>query len=124
MGLGEKVKTSICEVVDLFAKRYEEEFTLLPAFVETIWTLLTNTSLESKNDLLSSKAMAFLTSVVRQERHKPLFENPDVLKSICLKVVLPNIELRGLLHLSFCCNIQNLTLNCLKTIQLNTLEEI
>ena len=52
-GLLEKVKTGICEIVELFAKKYEDEFTDLPVFVETIWSLLITTGLELRNDLVS-----------------------------------------------------------------------
>ncbi|KAJ3086862.1 Exportin-2, partial [Quaeritorhiza haematococci] len=90
----EKVKTSICEIIDLFAKRYEEDFPKLPVFVETVWNLLVTTGPEPKNDLLVSKAIGFLTSVVRPQRHRELFANPDTLRGICEKVVLPNMILR------------------------------
>ena len=46
----EKVKASICEIIDLYATKYEEEFKRLPQFVETVWNLLTNIGLEPKND--------------------------------------------------------------------------
>lgn len=57
----EKVKASICEIIDLYATKYEEDFKRLPQFVETVWNLLTNIGLESKNDyvlLLFSKFIA------------------------------------------------------------------
>lgn len=46
----EKVKSNICEVIDLYAKRYEDEFTKLPQFVDVVWHLLTNIGKEPKND--------------------------------------------------------------------------
>ena len=51
-GIIEKTKTSICEIIDLYAKRYEEVFPKLPQFVETIWELLTHYGLEPKYDLV------------------------------------------------------------------------
>jgi exportin-2 (importin alpha re-exporter) len=48
-----EVKTNICEVIDLYAKRYEEEFgALLPDFVQTVWGLLTSVGQEPKFDLV------------------------------------------------------------------------
>lgn len=91
----EKVKTSICEIIDTYAKRYEDDFPKLPIFVESVWTLLVGTSLEAKNDLLVSKAIGFLTSVVKPARHKALFSNADILNQICQNIVLPNMTLRG-----------------------------
>ncbi|KAI9013270.1 Cse1-domain-containing protein [Gaertneriomyces semiglobifer] len=90
----EKVKAAICENIDLYAKRYEEDFQSLPQFVETVWVLLTRTGLQPKYDLLVSKAIGFLTSVVKPARHRALFENPETLRSICEKIVLPNMGLR------------------------------
>ncbi|KNC97042.1 importin-alpha export receptor [Spizellomyces punctatus DAOM BR117] len=91
----EKLKAAICENLDLYAKKYEEEFTHLPAFVETVWNLLTTTGLEPKYDLLVSKAIGFLTSVVHPARHRDIFQNPDTLRGICERVVLPNMALRA-----------------------------
>lgn len=51
-GVLEKVKSAICEVIDLYARMYEEDFKHLPSFVQTIWTLLTSTSIEPKNDIV------------------------------------------------------------------------
>jgi exportin-2 (importin alpha re-exporter) len=51
-GVLEKVKSAICEVIDLYARMYEEDFKHLPGFVQTVWTLLTSTSIEPKNDIV------------------------------------------------------------------------
>jgi len=64
----ERVKASICEIIDLYAKRYEEEFTKLPKFVETIWTLLTTTGPEPKYDVVINIFFSF-----------PFFEPPPLL---------------------------------------------
>ncbi|ORX43587.1 Cse1-domain-containing protein [Piromyces finnis] len=93
-GIIEKTKTSICEIIDLYAKRYEEVFPKLPEFVQTIWELLTHYGLEPKYDLLVSKAIGFLSSVVKPIRHKELFQNPEILSNICEKIILPNMTLR------------------------------
>lgn len=90
----EKIKSVICEIIDLYAMRYESDFKMLPKFVEVIWTLLTTTSNEPRNDVLVSKAMSFLTSVVKYERHRAIFESEGVLNSICSQIVLPNMTLR------------------------------
>lgn len=49
-GIMELVKESICQIIGLYAQRYEEEFKQLPLFVSTIWTLLTNAGLEQRTD--------------------------------------------------------------------------
>ncbi|KAG0070621.1 importin-alpha export receptor, partial [Linnemannia elongata] len=89
-----QVKASICEVVELYSKRYEEDFTSLPEFIQTSWALLTTLGLEPKNDTLVSKAMSFLTSVVKNGRHKEMFSSKEVLSQLCEKIVLPNMGLR------------------------------
>ena len=94
-GVVEKVKTVICEIIDMYASRYESDFKQMPQFVEIIWTLLTSTSNEPCNDVLVSKAISFLTSVVKHERHRQLFESENVMNSICSQIVLPNMMLRG-----------------------------
>lgn len=87
------VKSSICEILQLYTQRYEEEFgKLLPNFVNTTWTLLTTTGLEPKYDLLVSKAMAFLTAVANIQRHAPIFEQS--LDQVIKLIVLPNMALR------------------------------
>jgi exportin-2 (importin alpha re-exporter) len=94
-GVLEKIKAVICEIIDMYASRYESDFKQLPQFVEIIWTLLTSTSNDPCNDVLVSKAISFLTSVVKHERHRQLFENENVMNSICSQIVLPNMMLRG-----------------------------
>ena len=93
-GILEKIKANVCESIDLYARLYEEEFKRLTQFIQTIWTLLTTVGVEPKNDLLVSRALAFLTSVVRPARHRELFGNAETLKSICSSIVLPNMTLR------------------------------
>jgi exportin-2 (importin alpha re-exporter) len=44
---------------------------------------------------LVSTAITFLSSVVKHARHRALFESPETLRSICEKVLLPNMQLRG-----------------------------
>ncbi|KAJ3285574.1 importin-alpha export receptor [Borealophlyctis nickersoniae] len=90
----EKVKAAICEIILMYASKYEEDFKILPQFVTTVWSLLTTTGLEPRNDLLVSKAISFLTVVVKKAKQKSLFESEETLRLICEKVVLPNLTLR------------------------------
>ena len=41
-----------------------------------------------------SKAIGFLSSVVKPVRHKELFQSPEILSNICEKIILPNMTLR------------------------------
>ncbi|BFZ55152.1 importin-alpha export receptor [Savitreella phatthalungensis] len=93
-GVLQRLKASICEIVALYTQRYEEVFTMLSEFVNTTWTLLTQLSQEPKNDILASKALGFLTSVVRIERHAHLFSSDDIQRQFIELIVLPNMSLR------------------------------
>ena len=90
----QKLKACVCEIVELYTQRYEEIFTMLPEFVSTTWTLLSRISLEPKNDILASKALSFLTCVVRIQRHAQLFEADNVLDKFVELIILPNMSLR------------------------------
>lgn len=90
----DRVKATICTILDLYGSKYEEDFKSLPQFVEAAWGLLTTTSHQRACDELVSSCMAFLTAVVRPARHKAMFEREDVLRSICEKIVIPNMTLR------------------------------
>lgn len=93
-GLVEKVKSSICEIVDLYAKKYEDVFKDLPKFVEAVWSLLTSTGPQPKFDHLVSVGIMFLASVSKHARHKPMFDAPGALQSICEKIIIPNMRFR------------------------------
>ncbi|KAI8903551.1 Cse1-domain-containing protein [Gorgonomyces haynaldii] len=93
-GTIEKTKSVICEIIDLYARQYEEDFKGLNEFVKMVWVLLTTVTTEKRYDYLVSKALGFLTSVVKLPRHKQLFEAPETLQRICTDIVLPNMTLR------------------------------
>ncbi|KAJ1548033.1 importin-alpha export receptor, partial [Nowakowskiella sp. JEL0078] len=90
----ENVRSRIAEIIDLYAKRYEEEFTTMPDFVQTMWKILMVIGQEEKNDEFISRAIGFLSSIVKHQRHSKHFEDPATLRSILEKIVLPNMELR------------------------------
>lgn len=94
VGLLEKVRSVICQIVYLYIDRYPEEFTMTAQFMQAVWMLLVRTTSETKYDKLASTAIAVLTAVVKQYRHRDLFKGVDVLQSICEKIVIPNIMFR------------------------------
>lgn len=94
-GLLEQVKSQICDNISLYAQNYGEEFAdYLPGFVTAVWNLLTTTGLQTKYDMLVSFAIQFITAVVYRPQYRSLFENDESLKSICEKIVIPNLFLR------------------------------
>src|SRR5207248_528463 len=91
----EKLHAVICEIGALYIDKYEEEFASYnERFVSMIWALLTRIDASETYDDVAIKAMGFLTSAVRKEWNRKMFANPDTLKGICERVVIPNIRLR------------------------------
>ena len=91
----ESVKASIFETLQLYVQKYEDAFgPYLGQFIQSSWQLLTTIGVETKYDLLVSRALQFLTSVVRIKQHAEVFNNKETLGQIVEKVVLPNISLR------------------------------
>ncbi|KAI5806627.1 Cse1-domain-containing protein [Peziza echinospora] len=91
----EKVKAGICELLVLYTHKYEDVFdVLLQNFISSTWMLLTSIELESKYDILVSKALQFLTAVAKISKHAQTFESVPVLEQIVEKIILPNMTLR------------------------------
>ncbi|GLV36439.1 Chromosome segregation 1 [Carabus blaptoides fortunei] len=94
-GVLEQLKSQVCDNVALYASKYDEEFQpYLPQFVTDIWNLLVSTGLQPKYDLLVSNALQFLSSVADRAHYSNLFQDNNVLSSICEKVIIPNMEFR------------------------------
>ncbi|KAL8771323.1 MAG: hypothetical protein Q9209_003228 [Squamulea sp. 1 TL-2023] len=91
----EFVKSGIFEVLVLYTQKYEDAFgPFVEQFIGSSWNLLTTTGLETKNDILVSKALQFLTSVTRLSQHARAFNNEDTMSQVIERVVLPNLSLR------------------------------
>lgn len=56
-------------------------------FVTAVWNLLLGVGPQVKYDLLASNAIQFLASVADRQQYKGLFEDRNILGSICEKVV-------------------------------------
>ncbi|KAF2647507.1 Cse1-domain-containing protein [Lophiostoma macrostomum CBS 122681] len=93
-GVLEYVKAGIFEALMLYVQKYEDVFgPQLNQFVETTWNFLMSVGLETKYDVLVSKALQFLTAVAGTQ-HAEAFNNQSVLVQIIVKVILPNLSLR------------------------------
>ena len=91
----ELVKSQICEIVGMFAQKYDDDFsTYLPSFVQSIWNLLVTTDSKPKHDLLVSNALEFLASVSERPTYKDLFGEESTMKSVCENVIVPNMQFR------------------------------
>jgi exportin-2 (importin alpha re-exporter) len=93
-GILEYVKAGIFEALMLYVQKYEDAFgPQLEQFISTTWGFLTSVNLETKYDILVSKALQFLTAVAGTQ-HSAAFNNQDVLVQIIEKVIIPNLTLR------------------------------
>lgn len=94
-GPQEFVKAGIFEALQLYAQKYEDAFgPHLSQFIQSSWQLLTTVGPDTKYDVLTSKALQFLTSVVKIRQHAEAFNNENVLGQVVENVVLPNLSLR------------------------------
>lgn len=91
----EHVKAGIFEVLHLWVQKYEEDFgSHVGQFIGSSWNLLTAVGPQSKNDLLVSKALHFLTAITGNASHAEAFNSEATLSQVVELVVLPNLTLR------------------------------
>lgn len=94
-GIVETVKADICEVLELYVTKYDEDFNrYTQVFISAAWTLLSSIGPETKYDNLVSKALHFLTAIAGTQQHAMAFQNEAVLSEVVEKVVVPNVALR------------------------------
>ena len=90
----EYVRAGIFEALMLYIQKYEDVFGgQLGQFVESTWNFLMTVGLETKYDILVSKALQFLTAVASTQ-HAEQFNNQSVIVQVIEKVILPNLTLR------------------------------
>ncbi|XP_026476841.1 exportin-2 [Ctenocephalides felis] len=94
-GVLEQLRSEVCNCLAMYALKYDEEFgPYMPQFVTAVWGLLVGTGIQPKYDSLVSNALQFLATVAARNHYKHLFEDPNVLSSICEKVIIPNMDFR------------------------------
>ncbi|KAA6407194.1 MAG: chromosome segregation Cse1 [Lasallia pustulata] len=91
----EFVKAGIFEVLVLYVQKYEDAFGAhVGQFINSSWNLLTTIGPETKYDILTSRALQFLTSVTKIQQHAQGFNDESTLGQVVEKVILPNLSLR------------------------------
>ncbi|KAL2015956.1 hypothetical protein VTK56DRAFT_4512 [Thermocarpiscus australiensis] len=91
----ETLKSDICDALQLFTNKYDDDFgDYVQAFTNNVWNVLSSIGPEKRYDILTSKALQFLTAVASVRRHAEIFNNEQILSTIVEKVVLPNVALR------------------------------
>ncbi|EMR63540.1 putative chromosome segregation protein [Eutypa lata UCREL1] len=94
-GIIETVKADICEVLELYVTKYDDDFNrYTQVFISSAWTLLSSIGPETKYDNLVSKALHFLTAIAGTQQHATAFQNEAILSEVVEKVVVPNVALR------------------------------
>ncbi|KAJ6438573.1 chromosome segregation protein Cse1 [Purpureocillium lavendulum] len=89
------VKADICELLELFTTKYDEDWAkYCEPFITSAWNLLSTIGPETKYDAVVSKALHFLTAVASNPKHSGIFNDENVLTQIVEKVILPNVSLR------------------------------
>ncbi|QBM86871.1 exportin-2 importin alpha re-exporter [Metschnikowia aff. pulcherrima] len=91
-----KTKSAIMELISLYVTRYAEEFdTMTESFITSVWQLVnTGVTKQPKYDLLTVKALSFLTSITQVSKYRSFFDNEEAIKEIIEKIILPNIVFR------------------------------
>ncbi|KAI1823352.1 CAS/CSE protein [Xylaria intraflava] len=94
-GIIEIVKADICEALELYVHKYDDDFgPYTQVFISKVWNLLSTIGPETKYDNLVSKALHFLTAIAGTAQHSATFNDENVLSQVVEKVVLPNVALR------------------------------
>ncbi|KAI1365360.1 CAS/CSE protein [Xylaria arbuscula] len=95
VGVIENVKADICEALQLYVQKYDDDFgRYTQVFISKVWNLLSTIGPETKYDNLVSKALHFLTAIAGTAQHSVAFNEEAVLSQVVEKVVLPNVALR------------------------------
>ncbi|KAG6488026.1 hypothetical protein ZIOFF_056784 [Zingiber officinale] len=93
-GALDALRASICENLQLYMEKNEEEFKIyLEKFALTVCQLLMTPGSSPTRDQLTVTAIKFLTTVSTSVHHS-LFSSPNFLQGICSSIVFPNIRLR------------------------------
>ena len=90
----DKIRSSVCEIFELYAKRYLDVLPQLPEYVQAVWDMLSTYGPSEKYDVIVSKAIGFLSAVVRMGNQRELFQADATLEQFCTAIILPNIQLR------------------------------
>jgi exportin-2 (importin alpha re-exporter) len=91
----ETLKADVCDALQLYTNKYDDDFNqYVQEFTNNVWNVLSSLGPQKRYDILTSKALHFLTAVAAVPRHAQNFNNEQVLGTIVEKVILPNVALR------------------------------
>lgn len=91
----DRLHLAIVENINLYADKDEETFLpFLSSFTQLVWNLLMRLTVFPKHDVLSTKCIRILASLVKKQIHQNLFKNEGTLRQIIGKIVIPNLRIR------------------------------
>ena len=91
----EFIKSEIFGILTLYVTKYEDDISQsIAPFIQSSWNLLTTVGLETKYDIMASRALNFLSRVTSMPKHASNFNDENVVTQVVAKVILPNISLR------------------------------
>ncbi|KAK3377999.1 CAS/CSE protein [Podospora didyma] len=91
----ETLKADVCDALQLFATKYDDDFgPHIQMFTLNVWNVLSAVGPQRRYDILTSKALQFLTAVASVPRHAENFNSAETLNQIVEKVIIPNVTLR------------------------------
>lgn len=94
-GVLEFCRAGIFEVLTLFVQKFMDDFKPhVDGFVQSSWAFLATIGQETKYDILVSRALNFLTSIVSIPEQAAVFQDETTLSQIIEKVILPSVSLR------------------------------
>ena len=88
-----KIRSSVCEIFELYAKRYLDVLPQLPEYVQAVWDMLSTYGPSEKYDVIVSKAIGFLSAVVRMGNQRELFQSDSTLEQFCTAIILSLIHI-------------------------------
>jgi len=94
-GTLELLKAQVCDNVALYVDKYDADCKdYIPRLFDAAYKLLLSTSMVPKNDVLVSRGLEFLATVISKSDFIKQFSDESILKKICEDVVVPNVEFR------------------------------
>jgi len=92
----DNVQAAIVDMLQLYADKDEELF--VEKYVESctmlVWNRLMSLTSKPKHDMLVTKSIRYLASLVKKLMYKKLFETPGTLESMVAQIVIPNLRMR------------------------------
>jgi exportin-2 (importin alpha re-exporter) len=91
----DQLQAAIVENLNLYTDKDEECFLpYLGDFTQLVWGLLMRATDKPKHDVLATKCIRFLASLVKKKMHSDLFKEDATLRQIIASIVIPNLKIR------------------------------